>query len=279
MSKNFLLIQGGLANQLLQSALFWKLNENSEISFLCDYLLNSKLRIIRGVTPRKASQLLVHNLKKPSYFTYLISRLLVRLNINKNLLYENSLSQVSFLSNNFYIGDGLNPIVFSSKFDAYWFSILEKLDKKFGDPSIINFPVIHRRKGDYSKKRTHKLSFVKELPINYYLSSINYLEKKFKKNINKVYLISDDLKSSTNELKPFLDEIIINSENSAEYDLWLLSRSDTIILSNSTFSCVGAHLASMRKILENAICPNQWFCDDSKNDTRYDLRKNNWWRI
>ena len=120
---------------------------------------------------------------------------------------------------------------------------------------------------------------MKELPINYYLSSLNYLEKKFSKKIDKVYLISDDLKSSYDELSPFISKIIVNSEYSAEYDLWLLSRSKTIILSNSTFSCVGAHLANLRNLLKDAICPENWFWDDSKNGSRYDLRKENWQRI
>ena len=50
-------------------------------------------------------------------------------------------------------------------------------------------------------------------------------------------------------------------------------------MSNSTLSCIGSHLSKLRGILEIGICPEKWFCDISKNGSRYDLRKNKWIRI
>jgi hypothetical protein len=173
----------------------------------------------------------------------------------------------------------LNPIVFSPIFDSYWYEVIDILDKKFGYLPLMSYPIIHYRKGDYKKNKTHKRSFVKELPVDYYLSSIKYLEKKYSQKIDKVFLISDEIKISYKELSPFIKEIKYNDKSLVEYDLWLLSRSKDIIMSNSTLSCVGAHLAKLRGTLEISICPEQWFCDISKNGSRYDLRKNKWKRI
>jgi hypothetical protein len=270
------LLQGGLANQLLQAAL---ISHEEQISIhrlsISDTLLTSRVRKFRGVSKRSISQLFASQILPSTRYNYLISRIRLRIPLFRETLYDGSLFRIHSPGQHVYKGDGLTPNVFSPKYNNYWVSVLQSLDQLFGVYSSPSYISVHVRWGDYSMAKTQIGTGLYPLPVSYYLSAISYLEGSGVDSTNLVFF-SDSPDQVQEAFKPALrSPFRVSRAGSAEEDLWKMSFSSNLILSNSTLSCVAAHLSKLRNTLGKAVAPSRWFLRDDFHP-RFDLRQPDW---
>lgn len=116
---------------------------------------------------------------------------------------------------------------------------------------------IHVRRGDYVNN-----PYYHQLPYIYYFGA---LERKIPDFCNKrVMIFSDDIEYCR-EVFPKTSNFVFVQGNTDIEDLFLLSKCDYHILSNSTFSWWGAYLSNSKKIIR----PVQYFAGSGlKNDTK-----------
>jgi hypothetical protein len=126
-------------------------------------------------------------------------------------------------------------------------SILKTIQEKYGNLLNKRTTSIHVRRGDYEKHPNHHPM----QSINYYLESIEEL----KKETDLFMVFSDDIEWCKNNIK-LANCVYIEGEK--DYiELFLMSKCDNNIISNSSFSWWGAWLnANKNKIV---IGPKQWF--------------------
>jgi len=131
------LLQGGLANQLLQAALITN-EEQIPVSLLSvsDCLFNSRLRSSRSVTKRSISSLFEAQVYCISRYRQAYLRMRLHLPLGRETLHDGALCRVYSHGQRVYKGDGLSPGAFSSEYNCFWFSVLRALDKLFGDPPL-----------------------------------------------------------------------------------------------------------------------------------------------
>jgi len=117
-----------------------------------------------------------------------------------------------------------------------------------------NSVAIHVRRGDYLKSAN--LNYHGVLDIDYYINSIQLLEKKMS-NLN-YFVFSDDISWCQTNLLSLSPKItIISTGQDAWVDMCLMSRCSCQIIANSSFSWWAAWLnQSDQKII---IAPKNWF--------------------
>ena len=270
------LLQGGLANQLLQAALIT--NEEQipvQLLSISDCLFNSRLRSSRSVTKRSISSLFEDKVYGISSYRQAYLRMLLRLPLARETLHDGALCRVHSHGQRVYKGDGLSPNVFSSEYNCFWFSILRALDELFGDAPCQSTLATHVRWGDYFSVKTQRGSGLYPLPLRYYISALELLRARSSSPL-QICFFSDSPRQVQEQFSSFLHfpfEIFHGS--SVEEDLWRMSFSSHLILSNSTLSCVAAHLAKLRNGHIDVIAPSKWFLDGFYS-ARSDLRQA-WW--
>ena len=126
----------------------------------------------------------------------------------------------------------------------------EKLAASLGTDSAS----IHIRRGDYLKTQTLNVC-----GKAYYLNAIKLLLEK--KDINQLLVFSDDLEWCRGELKleNFGIKLIYvdwNTKKDSWQDMALMSKCNSHIIANSTFSWWGAWLDSRKE--KTVICPEIW---------------------
>jgi hypothetical protein len=123
---------------------------------------------------------------------------------------------------------------------------------------MLEFPTIsvHIRRGDYMNSQE---SFG-VLSGDYYDSAINYTLENSSMNYARVLVFSDDLtaaKQIFSRLEIPLPVYFAESpENCPEETLMLMSQSDALIISNSTFSWWAAQIGNKSKFV---VSPSKWF--------------------
>lgn len=123
---------------------------------------------------------------------------------------------------------------------------------------MLEFPTIsvHIRRGDYMNAQD---SFG-VLSSDYYNSAINFMLENSSTNYSRVLVFSDDItaaKQIFSKLEILLPVQFAESpENSPEETLILMSQSDALIMSNSSFSWWAAQLGKKSKFV---VCPSKWF--------------------
>ena len=273
--KHLVLLQGGLANQLLQSVLVAHCEDIhlSDLSF-SETLIKSRLRILRSVTRRDLSPLFFKHSSRFSPLVLLLVRLLFRTGSYTNL-YNGAISSVKFSGTTFYKGDGLTSELFTEPFSKYWFEILDILDGTYGLKPQQADVALHVRRGDYANKRTIINSGLYPLPTSYFTRAIELIKHSIP-DLESVDIYSDSPKSVYDEFTEAKNlNYNIASGSSPEYDLWRLSHYPNLIISNSSFSSIAAHLAFLRNPSVCVVCPMNWFVGDSQL-TRHDIRIPNW---
>jgi hypothetical protein len=277
-SRYILLVQGGLANQLLQLAIYDEYVQGFAAYYeVSDLLLSSRTRLWRGIQKRSLSFLLFKYLTSdyPVLIAY-CARILCRL--RKLLLAREleCLSSVRISRSYFFMGDGLHPRVFTVAFDRYWQSLNSALDSNFGEFHFKPSVIAHVRRGDFLSFKVKHVSSLHALPLNYYTQAFAYLGS-LVSSITEVILVSDDLPAASSMLGAIINVPLICSEDSTpERDLWLISHSSMIVLANSTLSAIGAHLACLRNSDVIVVAPKQWFLSADYVGSRFDLRKPSW---
>lgn len=121
---------------------------------------------------------------------------------------------------------------------------------------------LHIRRTDYANQNFHKL-----ISLNYYY---NCLEKHKQQNIiENIYVFSDDINWCKNNIQ--LKNIIYVQEDNEIEELLLMSKFNTIIMANSTFSWWASYIGNVK----NVYCPKNWFVNGCHLNTK-DLRPTHW---
>jgi hypothetical protein len=132
---------------------------------------------------------------------------------------------------------------------------------------------LHIRRGDYVKHKATSCS-IGICNLDYYIRAVKYLEK-----IMKVQLIifSDDIEWCKQNMK---FERVMFAEQQHESpldDMFLATKCENIILSNSTFAWWCAWLnPNSNKVV---IAPQKWFKNEELNRKSHDLVPNEWIRL
>jgi hypothetical protein len=127
-----------------------------------------------------------------------------------------------------------------------------------------NLTCLHIRRGDYLK-----FSFYHEVcNLNYYLKACQEFDN------TKFIIVTDD----KNWVKNNFDtkDFIVSELSSEISDLYLMTISDNLILSNSTFSWWGSYLN--KKKTKKVISPFKWFNQNGPDDTQ-DIYMNDWKKL
>lgn len=142
----------------------------------------------------------------------------------------------------------INSLYFSSVSEWFGKCSLDMLDL----PTIS----VHIRRGDYMNlKDTFGV-----LSSDYYNSAIKFIVGNSSTKYARVLVFSDDIpdaKQLFSKLKISLPVQFFESpENSAEETLILMSQSDALVISNSSFSWWAAQLGKKSKFV---VCPSKWY--------------------
>ena len=270
-----LFIKGGLGNQVMQWVFAEGLARKNGLTLLvCGRLLRSRSRTARGLTTRGFSRT-VRSLSRPiesSVFYYLFCRCINRLPLLNNLIAGNA--QIIDFNRIFNIPhtrcvltDGTSSLVFSSEFTPEW----EKVRKEIGRKLDINTDIgVHVRRGDYANKNSG--FFV--LERDYYLKGINIALSVLKQDKPKITIFTDDPTWCKQNLSSPEWETFV-SQASPEEDLYAMSKTKALVISNSSFSAVAAHLGETFEDLQLVICPDQWLAN-ANHTSLGDLRKPSW---
>ncbi|MEB3335629.1 MAG: hypothetical protein VKP70_11670 [Cyanobacteriota bacterium] len=286
-----LLPQGGLGNQLFQVVLARTLAERFGRPLEVDpVLLRSRLRRLRGVTPRSLSPLLSQLLPEarptpwhrragarlaarrpgPDGGWLLNDAALARAAAGGNLL--DGLGAIRLLRTH-----ATHPALYTPPFTAAWRTIATALDPLVGaEPPTL---ALHARRGDY----LHPRSGFFPLEASYYLRALGMLQEHPAIAARAglavggpppvLHVFSDDPAWCRAQLNGAGWELRLE-ENRPETDLARLAAAHILILSNSSFSAVAAHLARLRDPTSLVLCPNRWLLEE---DGRLgDLRGPDW---
>jgi hypothetical protein len=276
-----LLLQGGLGNQLLQLVLAQALAERRRSPLVVStVLLHSQLRQLRGLTPRQLSPLVADavTLTPQPWHHHGLPRLLARLPLQTPVLNDAALLDASrhndpldsLASCQVIHSHGTALLLFSPAFDPQWQRLEQQLRRQHPSGMITPHLALHVRRGDY----TATSSGFRLLEQNYYLRA---LHQAFADNpgLNRqVLLFSDDLQWCMQELSngPWT----LNPQNgSAEADLAQLSQASALIISNSSFSAIAAHLAQQRCPGLSIYAPDKWLLP-AMAARLGDLRQSHW---
>ena len=241
---------------------------------VCSRLLRSRSRALRGLTARSFSRTVrsLSNSTESNIFYYLFCRCLNRIPALKSLIAGNS--QIINPDNIFntprtrcVLTDGTSPLIFSCSFIPEW----EKVRKELGAALDINTDIgVHVRRGDYKKENSGFLV----LERNYYLRAIKIAMGILKQDKPKITVFSDDPSWCKRNLSSPEWETLI-SQASPEEDLYAMSKTKALVISNSSFSAVAAHLGETFEDLQIVICPDQWL-SKTNHTSLGDLRKPSW---
>ncbi len=273
-------IIGGLGNQMFQYAFGKALSIQKDMQYKLsiDMFNNYKLhqgfelhrhfRISDPIASKKDMQFVLGCYPPPNFRRAIQSPLLKYLR-PKNFFLEHNLNALSLVPTNFR----------SIYLQGYWQSevyfqqIESTLRENFlfsGNISDANLKVledmksgasvsIHVRRGDYLVGKNRNI--YSQLGINFYIDSIDYLQKNFS-NLT-FFVFTDDPKWVVSNLLPKYNNIRIVDHNKgveSAWDMHLMSNADHHIIANSSFSWWGAWLNdSSNKIV---IAPKVWYSNN-----------------
>jgi hypothetical protein len=169
----------------------------------------------------------------------------------------------------------LTSQLFTAPFNRYWYEVLNILDGIYGLPPQQAQVAIHVRRGDFASKRTIINSGLYPLPVSYFIRAIDLIKHNIP-DLKRLDIYTDSPKLVSDEFTEASSlSHHIASGSSPEYDLWRLSHYPNLIISNSSFSAIAAHLAFLRNSSVRVICPMQWFIGDPPLH-RHDIRALEW---
>lgn len=289
-----LLIQGGLGNQLFQVVLAHVLAERHGRRLVVDpVLLHSRLRRLRGVTPRRLSPLLASTLGMgPTPWHHRAAARLAARWPDPGLpwvLNDAGLQRAAIAGDlpegleaiRLMRTHGTHPALFDPAFDAAWRSIAAALEPLVGvaPPAL----ALHVRRGDYLNPSSgflplgpgyyrRALEFVSESPAVAARAGLA-LGGTSEGRRPVLHLFTDDPAWCRAHLADSGWDMRIEA-GSPERDLARLAAARVLIISNSSFSAVACHLARLRDPATAVLCPDRWLLHE---DGRLgDLRSPDW---
>ena len=143
----------------------------------------------------------------------------------------------------------------SEKYFKDYENVIRK-DFSFKNPTSIKVApdttAIHVRRGDYLNLDAHPVC-----PIDYFMEGMSMFKE------NNFLIFSDDIAWCKEAFKG--DKISFSEGNVPEVDLELMTKCDSHIISNSSFSWWGAWLA---KGSGTVVAPKDWFEEATKYETK-----------
>lgn len=131
-------------------------------------------------------------------------------------------------------------------------------DEYFSDEDVIS---LHVRRGDYVTNPNHPIQ-----TMDYYEKALSYFSDE------SVIIFSDDPMWCKEQELFSSDRFSISENNTAEFDLCLMSMCKYHIIANSSFSWWGAWLAKSEKV----IAPSNWFGGSCSNKNPKDMYCDGW---
>ncbi len=269
--KSFVLLQGGLGNQMFQYAFFLYASQYIEIS--CDkslYKINAqhnnceleKLFSIENIENNFSYITLKFFFNK--YFNDKTSKCLLNIRgyeliLDSSQLENNFLKKPSIFKGYWQSLNFVDPIQKQLK-EVFRFD-LHKLNKSSirisENIKACNSVSIHIRRGDYLKFNS---LYGGICTSKYYINAINYIKKYV---VNPVFFIfSDDYQWVTENLDLQDEHVFVDCNKGSDswQDMYLMAQCSHNIIANSTFSWWGAWLnLNEQKIV---VCPSKF---DNKN--------------
>ena len=271
-------LSGGLGNQMFQYALGFVLEQklNIQVNYDFSFFQNSK---------NTHNNILIHEIFKIDIEVAKKKELYSLIGINTFRVFR-KISKILNLSNSKYIfeDDQKKPIILNENLnncylDGYWqnwkyfkdykkeinkiFRFEPFKSKKFNEikKQILNKKsvIIHFRRGDYKDKKNKKIFY--QLGKDYYQEAIEVMKKKNKDLIFYVFSDEVDLAKDFFTFEKNLVFININNGYHSYRDMYLMSLSKNIIISNSTFSWWAAWLGKNKNMI---IAPKLWFKQQKK---------------
>ena len=272
-----LLIQGGTGNQLMQVTLARFASEITGRKLVVyRTLLDSTLRAARGVTERYLTTIIssLSIIDQAPFHGWIYARLTRRLNIfNFLTICDNDIIEfgVSGAIENksdaeFIISHATTPELFSPRFNKMWQDIYHELPRA----ESLDGLGVHLRRGDYLNPDSGFMP----LPLDYYKRAIKRVFEELPELGRRVVLFSDDPQWGRVYLNDPSWELQI-AIGTAEEDLAAMAGMEALVISNSSFSAVAAHLGESFGTLKVVICPDQWLSDPNRKALG-DLRKHSW---
>jgi hypothetical protein len=264
-----LLPQGGLGNQLFQVVLARTLAERFGRRLVVDpVLLRSRLRRLRGVTPRDLSPLLRQLLPEARHTPW-HRRAASRLGARwpgpglDGLLTDAGLARAAAGGDLLERLGGIrllrthatHPALYGEPFTPAWRAIARALQPLAGpEPPTV---ALHARRGDYLHPRSGFLP----LQPGYYQRALALLAgplgEEGRGASPVLHVFSDDPAWCRAHLGLPGWEVRVEAGH-PETDLARLAAARALILSNSSFSAAAAHLARLRDPATPVIAPDRW---------------------
>ncbi len=272
-----LLLQGGLGNQLFQVVLARTLAAQHGRELVVDpVLLQSRLRRLRGVTPRSLSPLLAGRLPLVAtpWHHRAVGRLAARWggSAAASVLTDAGLEQAVPAG---LVPQGLgairllrthatHPALYGPAFQPAWEDLAAALEPlRSGPPPAL---ALHVRRGDYLQPRS---GFFPLEPA-YYRRGLERIEASPALAARAglggasrpvLHLFTDDPAWCRTHLGDAGWDLRIEA-GSPEQDLARLAAARVLITSNSSFSAVAAHLARLRDPAAVVLCPDRWLLEE-----------------
>jgi len=277
MGYSILLAQGGLGNQLLQLCqVYLDIDATYNSIMVVPTLLESRTRRLRGVTRRSLSGLIPDEYLTEKADIDILVRAKLRV---LELLTNNSSEMYSIIhnGNKYYKGDGLSARCFKKDAEEYWIRILNLLDRRFAGHQIYEETMVHMRHGDYASTKVNRLTGLYPLPASYYVESVERLQLNITNKNAEIKIFSDDplyVKKLIRANSLYGWQCV--STQNPEKDLWQMTHAKNLIVSNSSYAAIAAHLCRIRNPSAQIIAPIAWFNNGKYNGTRFDLRLGEW---
>ncbi len=130
---------------------------------------------------------------------------------------------------------------------------VRNLFDQFTDDILVG---VHVRRGDYV---THPLysKMLGALALDYYESSFALLQRRYPDQNLRFLIVSDDISWCKSKFKD-LDRVCFVEGSDALSDLWLLSKTNIAVISNSTFGWWGGFLGDDKRLV---LAPSKWAKD------------------
>jgi hypothetical protein len=263
-SKSFLMA-GGLGNQLfiLTAGTYYSLKNKEHVTF--DFS-----RYPNGIPPHGSD---VRTLSPDAIFRYRPFRWFVKAGLNK---VTNRALFPTYTSSGLGYDPGLESHILENQIFGYFqtYKYLEQpqvrtfmgslalssVSEWFGECSsdMLELPTIsvHIRRGDYMNSQ----DTFGVLSHEYYSSAIKFTLDHSSNRYARVLVFSDDIDSAKQLFSKLELSIPVqfaeSPENYPEETLILMSQSDALVMSNSTFSWWAAQLGNESKFV---VCPSKWF--------------------
>jgi hypothetical protein len=139
-----------------------------------------------------------------------------------------------------------------------WEDVKSFFNEYFENEKVIS---LHIRRGDYVTNSNHPTQ-----GLDYYEKALSYFGEE------SVIIFSDDPEWCKQQELFSSDRFSVSENNTAEFDLCLMTLCSYHIIANSSFSWWGAWLANSERV----IAPSNWFAGDCANKSPKDMYCDGW---